>query len=256
MFIPIIKARVKNQHSPWITNDIVKIMYKRDYHHKKAQQSINDENLWSEYRRLRNFVTTKINAAKSAYFDNVAPRLKSDPKHAWKEISKVVGNNKSSNKVPSFMSPEKLNTFFSSIGKNLLDKLPNPGALNWNNPECIYRFKFEPISPMCVLKQLKKLTCDSKLDVLHMDSRLLNISSDYIAHSFCRILNLSLQTGVIPMDLKIARITPVYKGKGSKHDESSYRPISVFSALAMLFDREVAKQVMKYLIDNELINVD
>ena len=104
--------------------------------------------------------------------------------------------------------------------------------------------------------QRDAVNTDSKLDVLGMDTRLLNISSTLIAPSLCRILNLSLQTGVIPRDLKVARITPVYKGKGSKNDESSYRPISVISVIAMIMEREVAKQVMKYLIDHELISVD
>ena len=63
------------------------------------------------------------------------------------------------------------------------------------------------------------------------------------------LLYISMCIGVIPRDLKIARITPVYRGKGSKYDESNYRPISVIVSLAMLLEREVAKEVMKYLLD-------
>ena len=253
---PRISTRVRNKHNPWITNEIVKVMYKRDHAHKKAIQAITNEDLWFEYRRLRNFVTSKINEAKSSYLSDITPKLKHDSKSVWKELNRVTGNKKNANKVPSFISNEKLNSFFSSIGQNLLSKLPQPGKLNWKNPECIYKFEFKPIEPTCVLNHLKKLSLDSKLDVLHMDTRLLNISATYIVNSLCCILNASLLTGVIPRDLKIARITPVYKGKGSKYDESNYRPISVIASLAMILEREVAKQVMKYLLDNDLICID
>ena len=149
-----------------------------------------------------------------------------------------------------------MNTFFSNIGHNLLSQLPDPGKLTWKNPECIYEFQFNPIDRTCVLNHLQRLPIDSKLDVLGMDTKLLNISATCIVNSLCNIFNASLQTGVIPRDLKMARITPVYKGKGSKYEESNYRPISVIASLAMLLEREVAKQVMKYLQDNDLISID
>ena len=98
---PLIVTRVKNKHSPWISNEIVKFMYERDYTHKKAIQSKNDDNLWSEYRRLRNFVTSKINEAKTAYFADITPKLKTDSKTVWKELSRVMGNKKNRNKLPS-----------------------------------------------------------------------------------------------------------------------------------------------------------
>ena len=56
--------RVKNRHNPWITPDIIKEMYERDYTHKKAKAIVNDDNLWNEYRRLRNSVTSKIEHSK------------------------------------------------------------------------------------------------------------------------------------------------------------------------------------------------
>ena len=69
-------------------------------------------------------------------------------------------------------------------------------------------------------------------------------------------MNSSLQTGVVPADWKIARVTPVYKGKGSKQDESNYRPISVLASISVIMEREVSKQVITYLVQHDLISPD
>ena len=42
---PLISTRVRNKHNPWVTNEMVKLMYKRDYAHKKAVQALNNEDL-------------------------------------------------------------------------------------------------------------------------------------------------------------------------------------------------------------------
>ena len=60
-----------------------------------------------------------------------------------------------------------------------------------------------------------------------MDCKLLRLASPIIAPSLTHIFNLSLAQGQMPSDWKIARVTPVYKNKGSKDDPGNYRPISV-----------------------------
>ena len=47
--------------------------------------------------------------------------------------------------------------------------------------------------------------------------------------------------------LKIARICPIYKGKGSKSDPDNYRPISILWVVARLFENLVHDQLLKHL---------
>ena len=89
-----------------------------------------------------------------------------------------------------------------------------------------------------------------------MDCKLLRLSAHLISASIVYILNKSLTTGELAEDWKLARVTPVFKGKGSKLDESNYRPISVLPVIAMLFEKEILKQMMSYFIDNQLITID
>ncbi len=67
------------------------------------------------------------------------------------------------------------------------------------------------------------------------------------------IINSSLSTGTVPPALKISRITPLLK-KSSLDPESlqNYRPISNLPLLAKIMERVVARQLQKYLSENNL----
>ena len=50
---------------------------------------------------------------------------------------------------------------------------------------------------------------------------------------------MSLYNGEIPNEWKKARVTPVYKNKGSKQDPNNFRPISVIWHIPKLFEKLV-----------------
>ena len=66
------------------------------------------------------------------------------------------------------------------------------------------------------------------------------------------IINLSITTGSIPDDLKMARIVPLYK-KNSKTHVGNYRPISVLSVISKVFEKVVFMQLSDYLSENRLL---
>ena len=94
------------------------------------------------------------------------------------------------------------------------------------------------------------------MDELGLDTKLLHIAAPHICDSLTLIYNKSLSSGEIPDDWKIARTTPVYKGKGSKKDKNNYRPISVVSHVAKIIEKEIQSQLLNYLNENDMINVD
>ena len=68
-----------------------------------------------------------------------------------------------------------------------------------------------------------------------------------VAPTLAFIFNWSLEEGIFPDNFKIARICPIYKGKGSKSNPDNYRPISVLSVVARLFGKLVYDQLLKHL---------
>jgi len=74
--------------------------------------------------------------------------------------------------------------------------------------------------------RLAKLQIDRSPGPDQLHPRILYETRDVITYPLFFIFNWSLETGKLPGDWKLAEITAVYK-KGSKHDRSNYRPVSL-----------------------------
>ncbi len=51
------------------------------------------------------------------------------------------------------------------------------------------------------------------------------------------MINLSMYTGAFPGQLKSARVTPMFKSKGSPLDYGNYRPISCIPHVTKIMER-------------------
>ena len=252
---PLRTSRVKHRNNPWITSSIVKCMYERDYIHGKASKTDNDE-LWKQYKSLRNSVQHSIEIAKKEYYSSINVQYNNNPKKLWRELRRVTGDKKNENPIPSSLDCNELNEYFSNIGKNVADTIPNSFTWKWKNPESLHKFHFSLLQTVDIEKHLKSLDPESHLDILDMDSKLLRLGSSILAPSLTNICNKSLKDEYVPIDWKFARVTPVYKGKGSKTDKSNYRPISVLCIIACIMEKEVQTQIMQYFINHDFISID
>ena len=65
------------------------------------------------------------------------------------------------------------------------------------------------------------------------------------------LINLSLESGYIPRESKIAKVVPVVKD-GDCHSFTNYRPISFISSFAKLLEKIVAKQLIGFLTNHNI----
>lgn len=255
--VPLVTRRMKNRYNPWITSDIVKLMYDRD-HVKTKAQDLKDKVLWDEYTRLRNQVTSLIHRRKKEYYENEITEKGSNPQKMWKIIDRITKNdNKNQPCIIDNVSANQFNEYFCSIGPTTVDNIPEPREeIPWKGPVSRAEFRFSYLNTDDVEKRLKSLGIKSNVDVLGFDAKLLSLSARILAPFVTKLFNASITMKVIPDDWKFARVSPIYKGKGDKKVLGNYRPISVITHIAKILEKEMQRQLLTYLVENEFITID
>ena len=71
------------------------------------------------------------------------------------------------------------------------------------------------------------------------------VSAEMIPHLVV-LFNRSLEEGVVPSDMKVANVTPIFK-KGAKDDPGNYRPISLTSVVGKQLESVIADRIIKHL---------
>ena len=85
---PLRTKRVKNKRSPWITNELLREIHKRDFLKKKAA-STNDPSIWKQFKDARNKANNSVKKAKRKYFSENLDANKSDPRKTWRLINEL-----------------------------------------------------------------------------------------------------------------------------------------------------------------------
>ena len=87
-----------------------------------------------------------------------------------------------------------------------------------------------------------------------IESIILRHCSLELAPSITHLFNLCIRNSIITDKWKIAFLSPVFKGKGSKSSPDSYRPISVLTPFAKCFERIIVDQIIMYLSNNSILH--
>ena len=106
---PLKTKRIRNNRSPWITNELLREIYKRDFL-KKKPTSINDPLVWKEFKDARNKVNNSIKKAKRKYFSEKLDASKCDPRKAWRLIDELQSRQCKYSKVSQIKSGHQVFT--------------------------------------------------------------------------------------------------------------------------------------------------
>ena len=114
------------------------------------------------------------------------------------------------------------NSFFSQIGPKLAGKIPTTNIYfeSYLSDRSEIDFKFSKISEIDILKICKALKPKSSAGADFISTKLLKDLAPLIITPLHHLINLSLETGFVPKEFKIAKVVPVFKS-GDKHDGKS-----------------------------------
>ena len=202
------------------------------------------------------------------FYNNKFTETNGDPRKTWQNIHGLTSR-KAVNLLireinligtsisESFNLSNTFNDHFSSIGPKLANDIPLPN----NNDHCHRkyvkgvnnRFEFCPSGGVQVLKLLNKLNECKGTGLNKLSSRLIRECAGLISPYISIIFNCCLTTGRFRDDWKLAKVTSIFK-QGDRSDMNNYRPISVMSAIAKVFERKVYNQLSSYLSENNILS--
>ena len=149
---------------------------------------------------------------------------------------------------------EEFNDFFCSIGPKLANNIPptNIDHLSYMTPVST-SFDFQDITNEELRSAIKNMKTSKSPGLDKISVKLLKEADDTIIPSLAFLFNLSLCTAVFPDDWKFSRVTPIYTS-GEKADCGNYRPISIISTIAKIFEKLVYREIVVYLNENNVIS--
>ena len=125
--------------------------------------------------------------------------------------------------------------------------------LNNKTPERKSLFRFQPSSIFDIKKHIHNLNFNRTIGPSKIPPWALKDVLNVIAEPLCYLVNTSIPEGKFPNHLKQAFVIPIFK-KGDHENATNYRPISITSAPAKLFEKILRQQIYEYLTENNLLS--
>ena len=153
------------------------------------------------------------------------------------------------------------NSYYCSVGSNLaaqIDKkksyLPNlPHPLS-TVPKLDSSFEISLVNTATVSLLIDSLSNKTSSGTDGISNKLLKFVAEPLLKPLQKLINTSIQSGMVPQQLKIAKVLPIYKGAdaGSKHSYSSYRPIAILNTISKVLEKAIECQLRQYFSSNGL----
>lgn len=206
------------------------------------------------YKKCKNQFTALVRKAKKTYYSNQFTQASNNIKTTWHLINHLLNRTKSPFAAPVEMNGKKgvlsnptdiangFNDFFISAGSELASSIDDSDI----DPCSMIKGQYPPLQNFDppILQEVRNITLSLK-NAAHghdgIKSVLIKETIDYIIKPFSHIISLSLKTGIVPQDLKIAKVIPIFKTGDSKKF-SNYRPISILPCISKILS------ILDYLI--------
>ena len=264
--------RRKHCIEPWMNKELLTLINKKNDKYRDWKSTNNDieyETKKINFKTFERIVKENIKEAKRDYYFKTFTAHKNDLKKTWRTIDDTLNKKSNKSKFPSkFLVnnrtvtdhkkiADEFNIFFSNIGSTLsasikLDDSTIAFTDYLDNPT-EHRFSFSEITEnetLTIIYNLKSKNSSGNDDI---SNRLLKSIKCEISKPLTIIINQSLETGIFPDALKVAKVKPLFK-KGDNCCLNNYRPISLLPTISKIFERVMYTQLYYYFNVNNLLS--
>lgn len=257
------KYKIKRQdikRSPWITNGILKSINTKDELFNRVKRNPRDSDILNKYKKYRNKLNELTKKTKMKYYKSEITKNINCPKNIWNCVRTISNpnNNDYITDIKNIADEEgviitnkkeisnKFCNYFTEIGQKLASKIETNQNINFPRTiiqNSIYLEHTNELEVKTIIQNLKQKKAPG-IDTFKAET-LKNIVT-HIVKPITYIINKSLDDGIFPSAFKIAVIKPLHKS-GDKLQISNYRPISLLSNLAKIFEKILKDRITKFM---------
>ena len=180
-----------------------------------------------------------------------------EPKLYWNTIKEIIGR-ANSDPYPDYfivndqpmndsVIANQFNEFFINVGPQLENKIADSSIshthyLGESNQHSIF---IEPTTE-AEINGVFKILKNSAAGYDGFYRKTISIILHIVLKPLVHIINLSLLSGTVPKDSKLAKVKPLFKGD-NPHLLNNYRPISILPILSKSFEKIMHKRIYRFL---------
>ena len=219
-----------------------------------------------EYKNYVKILDKLIKDAKTKHDKEIIQRNSDNPKQIWSIINSKIGNkNKTYSQVNEIINENNvtikdqtqianiINDHYCNIGKKMSNKIVVPNNKKIELPNMNVNSIF--IKPTDVF-EIKNIIENLKLrngGVDKINSKTLKVISNNISDTLAHIFNKCIEKSIWPDALKTAEVVPIFKS-GKKCDIANYRPISLISNIAKIFEKIIHNRILNFIGKNKILS--
>jgi hypothetical protein len=256
---PYKKQGREKPEEDWMTKALMKSRRRKFYllNLKLKHRTEKYENKYKKYVRIYN---STIRAAKRKFYIKKISDNYTNSRLIWNIINELTGRMKRvkqskffTHNNSKYSKPGEIcklfNEYFIKIGKEISDKFNKTDEYKRYLKRKSTRFKFTEVTMKRIVNIINKMKSKSSSGHDGISNKILKKIKLEISPKLEYLFKKSLQTGIFPDSLKIARVMPLYK-KGSMTDITNYRPISLLPCISKILEKLVNSDLREYFETN------
>jgi len=218
--------------------------------------SVINKSSYKKYKNKLNYITRKL---ERDHIENLLLKHKSNLKRTWQIMKDIINKNKVMSSPPEYfdINGERVidknkivngfNQFYVNIGPNLSKSQP-PSSINatsYLKNRNIYSMFIEPTTELEINKIIMAIK-ESAVGWDELSAKVIKKCTSHILFPLSHVFNMSFSSGVFPIELKLAKVIPLYKGD-SKYILSNYRPVSVLPVMSKILERLMYNRLLSFI---------
>ena len=219
-----------------------------------------------KYKAYRNAFNKLKRKAKFDYFNGIIVKAKNDSAKLWKILNKMITSKRNKMYVPNmFIINDELTgdpdiiangfcNYFTNVGKEFASKIPHPNHSfdSYLKEPSNDTFFMNPTDAVEIQKNLQGMKPKQSTGHDGVNSWLLKKLSNSISLPISVAINKSIENGVVPDNLKLAKVIPIFKAK-DPCIFGNYRPISLLPVIFKLLEKVVYFRLYNFLDKNNIL---